>query len=227
MSTSEKNYVQRISIYTYKQISKFYYPKLKFGRISKKIIELLILQNQSRKEICVTMNSFFQINRDYVRHFIWHMKTKGLIVENQSKLELTQFGKFAFLMCKYKINFIQLCFLLETFYCQNRMLKNGCRVGFYGILYFVDKVDDVFTTQYVRWSVSHLVRKKLIYRHHKGAFSIVPKIFNDLMSYDEIINSFHMWFIETWRKKRKIVLLDPHVIQRQHEYAELCHKIIL
>jgi hypothetical protein len=218
--------VCRISVQTHKQISKLYFPKLKFGKISKKIIELLVIQNQSRKSVCDNVVSFFGITEDYARHFIWQLKSKGFITEQQNNLELTSFGKFAFLICKYEINFIQLCFLLESYYCQNRMLGNGCKVGFYVIPHFVDKVEDVFTYKYVMWNVSKLIKKGLIYRHHKGALAVVPTIFNDLTKCHEIVISFHDWFIDTWRKKRELMRNDPFVIHRQREYATLYQKIL-
>jgi hypothetical protein len=209
------------------QISKLYFSKLKIGKISKKLIELLIVKNESRKGIYAYMYASCKINKDYTRHFLWNLKNNGLISENQNELELTGIGKSIFLMCKYKINFIQLCFFLETFCCQNRMIKDGCRIGFYGILNFIEKVDPVFTSSYVAWNVSHLSKKGLIYRHHKRAFSIKPTIFNELMSYEETILFFHNWFIETWRKKREIILRDPLIIQRKHNYNHLFQKVCL
>ena len=226
MYVGSEQQVCRISAQTHKQISKLYFPKLKFGRISKKIIELLVIQNQTRKNICKHLGDFFGISEDYARHFIWQLKSKGFITEHQNSLELTSFGKFAFLICKYKLNFIQLCFLLETYYCQNRMLVNGCKAGFYVIPHFVDKVEDVFTCKYVIWNVSKLIKKRLLYRHHKSALSVVPTIFVELTKYYEIVVSFHDWFIETWRKKRELILNDPLVIRRQREYAILYQKIL-
>jgi hypothetical protein len=226
LHTKPEQQVYRISAHTQKQISELYFPKLKFGRISKKIIKLLIMQNQSRKNIYDLLRDFFGIPEGYARHFIWQLKSKGFISEHQNNLELTFFGKFAFLICKYEINFIQLCFLLETYHCQNRMLGNGCKTGFYVIPHFMDKVEDVFTYKYVVWNVSKLIKKGLIYRHHKGALSIEPAIFSDLTKYCEIVASFHDWFIATWRKKRELVINDPFVIHRQHEYAALYQKIL-
>ncbi|HXV51255.1 MAG TPA: hypothetical protein VD689_03935 [Nitrosopumilaceae archaeon] len=216
----------RISVKTHKQISKLYFPKLKFGKISKRIIELLAMQNQTRKNIYDHMGSFFGITEDYTRHFIWQLKSKGFITEYQNNLELTSFGKFAFLICKYDINFIQLCFLLEAYYCQNRMLENGCKAGFYVTPHFMDKIEDVFTYKYVVWNVSKLIKKGLIYRHHKSALAVMPTIFNELTKYYETVTSFHDWFIETWRKKRELMLNDPFVIRRKREYAALYQKIL-
>lgn len=226
MHIEPEQQICRISAQTHKQISELYFPKLKFGKVSKKIINLLMIQNQSRKNICDILRDFFGITEDYARHFIWQLKSKGFIVEHQNNLELTSFGKFAFLICKYEINFIQLCFLLEAYRCQNRMLENGCKTGFYVIPHFMDKVEDVFTYKYVIWNVSKLIKKGLIYRHHKSALVVVPAILNDLTKYCEIVASFHDWFIETWRKKRELVLNDPLVIRRQHEYAALYQKIL-
>ncbi len=213
-------------MHTHKQISELYFPKLKFGKISKKIIELLINQKQSRNDIYDHLVVVFGVGKDYARHFIWQLKSKGFITEYKNNLSLTFFGKFAFLICKYKLNFIQLCLLLEVYSCQNRMMKRGCKEGFYLVPCFVEKVEDVFTYKYVIWNVSKLIKKDLIYRHHKGALSVTPTICNELTKHNEIILSFHDWFIETWRRKRELILSDPLVIQRQHEYANLCRKIL-
>jgi hypothetical protein len=211
---------------TYNEISKLYFPKLKVGKIAKKIIELLISKKRSRSEIYQLMNDFFKIDKDYSRHFLWYLKSKGFIIENQNIFELTNTGKFIFLMSTYKINFVQLCFLLESFCYQYRMMKGG-EMGFYGISQFVDKVEHVFTQEYVIWNVSHLSKKGLIYRHHKNAFSLMPRTFKELMHYHDIVESFHIWFIETWRKKRELILHDPLTLKRQHDYAELFQRISL
>lgn len=219
--------IEPISIHTRQQISKLYFPKFKVGKISKKIIELLIVQNQSRKSIYEIIELDFAVKKNYIRHFLWDLKLKRLIKEYQNNFELTTIGKFIFLMCKYGINFIQLCFLLETFYFQFKMVKSGCKAGFYGIVQFMDKVEHVFTSDYVIWSVSRLSKKGLIYRHHKSAFSVVPQIYSELTRNYDIVDSFHCWFIESWRKKREIILNDPLIIQRQHDYSDLLQKMVV
>jgi hypothetical protein len=107
------------------------------------------------------------------------------------------------------------------------MVNNGCKTGFYGVANFLDKVEDVFTYEYVAWNVSHLSKKELIYKHHKSTFSITPEIFVELTKYADVIKCFHNWFIETWRKKRTLILQDPLVIQRRHAYGDLYKKILL
>jgi hypothetical protein len=219
----------KLTTETKEKISKLYLASLRLNNTSNKIIRLLFEKNKTRKEILE-----LEPNTDTyspISYSLYYLKSRGLVFKTKNNWGLTQFGKFGYLMCMYRINFIQLCFLLETFDCQQRMIKYGCSEGFYSILDFVDKVEDAFTTEYVRWSVSQLTRKKLLYRHHKHAFAVVPQIFEELVTkHLEIVQTFHSWFYGAWEKKRTLILHDQYVNQRQNDsvefYLKLAHGIV-
>jgi hypothetical protein len=154
-----------------------------------------------------------------------YCKTKKLINISDSKCELTDIGKFAYLMNQFDISFIELCFLLETYICEKRM-KAVCIDGFYVKYSFYEKVEDVISFGTLSNAITNLVRKNLIYRHHKASYSIIPKTFEELNKYQEIIERFHGWFIEIWRKKNEIILQDELVIKRQKDFSDIYQKIV-
>jgi|GEM_PF-2665258 len=156
---------------------------------------------------------------------IQYWKKKKLISVTNNIYQLTEFGKFAYLMSKFKINFLELCFLIETYCCEKRM-REICKDGFYVKYSFYDKVEDVIAYGTVSNTVSNLVKKGLIYRHHKASYSVIPEIFTELMNYQNIIDALHTWFIEVWKKKNELILQDPLIVQRQNEFSNIYKNIL-
>lgn len=154
-----------------------------------------------------------------------YCKTKKLITIANNKCELTDIGKFAYLMNRFDISFIELCFLLEAYTCEKRM-KIICADGFYVKYSFYEKIEDVISFGTLSNAITNLVRKNLIYRHHKASYSIVPKTFDELNKYQEIIERFHDWFIETWRKKNELILQDELITKRQSDFSSIYQKMV-
>lgn len=189
-------------------------------KLRQQIPDFLFL-NPTRKDISLKLGFTKK-----TRKLVWYLKSKELIVINNGKYQLTIFGKFAYLMYKFKVSFIELCFLLETYYCEKRM-RQYCCDGFYTKYSFYNRVEDIVPYGTLSNTIVSLSKKNLIYRHHKASYSVMPEIFKDITKYREIVDEFHDWFIDMCRRKNELILLDPLIIQRQKEYSDLYHKMIL
>ncbi|HET8793432.1 MAG TPA: hypothetical protein VFM31_06545 [Nitrososphaeraceae archaeon] len=208
---------------TAKNILALYYGRIKFGRLSRTLIFLLGIRPMTRSYICEFMEQFFKVSRKYTQHFVSDLHNKQIIEKFQDQFRLTDYGKIFFLMCDYEISFIQMSLLLESFQCESRMKKENCKTCFFLISNFIDKVDFAFTSEYVMWNVSQLLKKRLIYKHHKGAVSVMPEISMELLKCMNSVEFFHNWFIDVWRRKRILILSDPLVMSKQHD---LCYQHI-
>ena len=208
---------------TTKNILELYHRRIKFGKISRALIFLLGMRPMTKNYVCEFMEQFFKVNRKYTQHFVSDLHNKQVIEEFQGWFSLTDYGKIFFLMCDYEISFIQMSLLLESFQCENRMKKENCKTSFFLVSNFVDKVDFAFTSEYVMWNVSQLLKKRLIYKHHKGAVSVMPGVSMELLKCMNSVEFFHRWFIDAWRRKRTLILSDPLIINKQHDLPYYQH----
>lgn len=180
-----------------------------------------LFSNPTRKDISLNLGFTKK-----TRKMLWYMKSKKLIMIINNKYQLTSIGKFAYLMYKFRVSFIELCFLLETYCCEKRMRQN-CSDGFYLKYSFYNRIEDMVPYGTLSNAIVNLSKKNLIYRHHKASYSVMPDIFKNITQYQEIVDEFHDWFMSVCNKKNEIILLDPLIRQRQKEYSDLYHKIIV
>lgn len=183
------------------------------------VISELLLTNISNNKQYI---GFDEIKKTH--NAIRYLKNNQLIMITHDRFELTDFGKFVYLMCRFKVNFLELCFLLETYCCEKR-IKLSCDDGFYLKYSFYEKMEDVISYGTLSNIITNLSKKGLIYRHHKASYSITPEIYVELTKYQEIIDNFHSWFIDTHVKKNEIILRDPLIIRRQSEYSDFYKRI--
>lgn len=160
------------------------------------------------------------------KKMIRYLESKRLVKKTDGKYELTDFGKFAYLMNKFGVSFLELCFLLETYHYEERM-RQTCRDGFYLKYSFYDKVEDIISYGTLSNTITRLSKRGLVHRHHKASYSTTPETFTELARHREIITRFHDWFIDTWREKNRIITQDSLVSQRRKEYSDIYQKTVL
>ncbi len=156
---------------------------------------------------------------------IKYLISRKLLKVVNNAYQLTNLGKFVYLMSKYNINFLELCFLLETYCCEKRM-RESCKYGFYVKYSFYEKMEDLISYGTLSNAITSLCKKGLIYKHHKASYSITPNVFIQLSEYQNIVDIFHQWFIDMWRKKNELILQDSLIRNRQREYFRLSEKIV-
>lgn len=160
-----------------------------------------------------------------MRKMVKYMEAKKLIRKIDNRYVLTDFGRFAYLMSEFGLSFLEMCFFLETYHYE-KMMRRACDDGFYLKYSFFEKTEDIISYGTLSNTVTRLVKKGLIYRHHKASYSISPQVYEKIEQYQEIVDRFHSWFIDTWREKNKIILQDELVSERRREYTDIYQKTV-